>query len=519
MLDDSFVTDEEINSIIIDNSHYPSLLHLPTELILHIIRILPQSPYHKCLNVCKRLNAIENRYIKERCAMCLCRLYNHSPNLPSHELKLRVCMHTGQHQLDVLLRMIKRRPLTCKIQITGEKIHVERLKDYLERHNDHPNVEIFLKNFGSNIVYLSRFDLWNTSIDLSDENINHFNTEFTTLNLLLTLRNNEDFNRRFVNILSGSCFAIVSIDCNNMNLYSFNQCLKNYCHIFDAMNFQKKVNTLHIDLVASTSIQIDLLNDFQNISELTFAINEDDLENIKNRILELITLLKQTNFKQLYVFKLYENSPVEYSTALTQIWADLLAVIPSKNLQRLEIIKKTNPLIKQVELSNNLLLSFDITRFQRLQFLTIHHFGFDSSLLKILLPQSRLTNLDLRINIDMDMSKNNELCHNIENCKSLQEIGVYIYTEAIIMLTNIFNSLAKLKRLTTISLRFESFEGILQDECYQNLELIKTLRKIFICIQKGEFNGANTYNKADEQLKKKIATFVSKECRIYIRYR
>lgn len=66
-----------------ENNCYPSLVDLPTELILHIIRILPKSPYHKCLSVCQRLNEIENGYVTERSAMCICRLQKHSPNLSS----------------------------------------------------------------------------------------------------------------------------------------------------------------------------------------------------------------------------------------------------------------------------------------------------------------------------------------------------------------------------------------------------------------------------------------------------
>lgn len=96
-MSDESLTDDEIDSIKIDSSDYPSLLHLPTELIIYIIRLLPQSPYYKCLNICRRLYAIESRYIKECSEMCLCRLHNYSPNLPGNQLKLRICMHTEQY--------------------------------------------------------------------------------------------------------------------------------------------------------------------------------------------------------------------------------------------------------------------------------------------------------------------------------------------------------------------------------------------------------------------------------------
>jgi hypothetical protein len=121
-----------------------SLLDLPTELIIFIIKLLPKSPYHKCLSVCRRLDEIENGCIPERSALCICRLHRHSPNLPSQQLNLRICMHTEQCRLDVFIGIIKRRPTTCMIKITGEDRHVKVFKQYLKKHDDHPNVKCFL---------------------------------------------------------------------------------------------------------------------------------------------------------------------------------------------------------------------------------------------------------------------------------------------------------------------------------------------------------------------------------------
>jgi hypothetical protein len=84
-------------------------------------------------------------------------------------------MHTGENQLDTLVRIIKKRLPTYKITITGEIKYAEALKNYLQKHDDHPNLKVFLENCESKNVYLSRHDLLTKSIDLCKERSNHFN--------------------------------------------------------------------------------------------------------------------------------------------------------------------------------------------------------------------------------------------------------------------------------------------------------------------------------------------------------
>jgi hypothetical protein len=97
------------------------------------------------------------------------------------------------------------------------------------------------------------------------------------------------------------------------------------------LDFQKKVSVLSIEHVISTPIHADLLNGFHNLGELNFEINEVNLEDIKNRILELTQIFKQANFQQLYIFRLFENSSFGYTRDLISVRTDLLAAIPSKN--------------------------------------------------------------------------------------------------------------------------------------------------------------------------------------------
>ncbi len=229
------------------------------------------------------------------------------------------------------MRIIKKRLPTYKITITGVITYVEALKNYLQKHDDHPNVQVFLENCESKNVYLSWHDLLTKSIDLCKERSNHFNKECTTFHLNMTLGEDPNLNKRFCNILSGSCFFNVLIDCNSTSFHVFNHYLKNYCHIFDILDFQKKVSVLRIEHVTFTPIHADLLNDFHNLGELNFEINEVNLEDIKNRIVELTQIFKQANFQQLYTFRLFENSSFGYTRDLISAWIDLLAVIPSKN--------------------------------------------------------------------------------------------------------------------------------------------------------------------------------------------
>ncbi len=83
--------------------------------------------------------------------------------------------------------------------------------------------------------------------------------------------------------------------------------------------------------------------------------------------------------------------------------------------------------------------------------------------------------------INMNMSNKNEideLCYNLENCNSLEQIRMYVSLEATMVFSYIFDSLAKLQRLNKINLYFDSLEEMLPDQCLEKLELIK---KIYEC--------------------------------------
>jgi hypothetical protein len=67
-------------------------------------------------------------------------------------------------------------------------------------------------------------------------------------------------------------------------------------------------------------------------------------------------------------------------------------------------------------------LAHSIARLIHLKFLIIHHLGFDSTLMRILLSFQRLRRLDIRINTVI--SNKNELCQNLENCGNLEEFNV-----------------------------------------------------------------------------------------------
>lgn len=405
-----------------------SLLNLPTALILHILRMLPHSPYYKCLNVCKHLNEIEHEYVPERSAMCICRLHEDSPNLPSWELKLLICREGVRSELmQNFIKIIEDRCPTCTTTIIGEKDNVEAFMNYLEMHEDRPNVGIFLENCEPNI-YRSDY-VWEKSIDLRRNELEI--EECIECYLEVTLGENEDLIKRLCHMLRNSCFRRVSINCNAINLRFFVDCLMNYCHIFDVLDFQKKITCIKIDSALSTTIHADLLSGFHNLGELSFTINEIDSENIKSRILELAHVLKQPNLRQLRRFTLLENSPLVFSKDLLPAWADLFNTICSKDLRSLDIRSKTlydfnqNHLTTQCESSNSLSLVNDLASLTGLESLTIYHLGFDITLIRILPSLPKLKRLDLYIN--MDMSQKNiidELCHNLEKCNNLEAVSV-----------------------------------------------------------------------------------------------
>jgi hypothetical protein len=280
---------------------------------------------------------------------------------------------------------------------------------------------------------------------------------------------------------------------------------------------------MKIDHITSMPIHVDLLSGFHNLDQLFFTINEVDLENLKSRLLELVQCFKQANLEKLHSFVLYENSPLIYAKDLIPAWANLLNTIPSNDLELLEIRSQTdqvlnqNQLITQLESPNSLSLAHGIARLSYLQFLTIHHLGFDSTLIRILPSLHRLTRLDLHINMDMS-NKNviDELCHNLENCNRLEWIVIYVPAEPIMIFGNVFSSLAKIQTFHSITLHFDSFEKIPPNECFEKLRLIKNLLEVHVSRKRSELNGTNAFYRLGEKLKKIIETFVSEHCRVNI---
>lgn len=501
----------------IDDS-YPSLLDLPAELILHIIKMLPQSSYYKCLSVSKRLAAIENEHVAERSTMCICRLHEHIPNLPSRELKLLLCIHAQGHQFESFIKIIKRRPLTCNTIITGKENYIQNFRNYLKKYIHHPNVKYFFENSKTNIADPVKYE-WCKSIDLCKYEENGLETEFITTFLEITLGQDKNLIKKFSDTLRNSCFRNVSIHCNSINLPFFIRCLEDYCQFFDVVNFQRKTISMRIDHVTSTLIHINLLNAYQNLDQLFFTISELSLENVKFRLLELAQCLQQANLKKLTSFVLYEDSPLIFAKHLIPAWETLFNAIPSNNLELLEIRSKTNDnqLGTQYESSNSLSLANSITRFQHLQFLTVHHLGFDITLIRILPFFRELKKLDLCINMNMSNRKViNELCQNLEKCNNLEDIAIYVPAEWTMLFRNIFASLAKLQQLNKISLHFDLLNIIPAVEGFKKLVLMRNLREVKICIRNNELYQSNSWRWMSEELKKQIVQFVPQQCEVSI---
>jgi hypothetical protein len=220
------------------------------------------------------------------------------------------------------------------------------------------------------------------------------------------------------------------------------------------------------------------------------------------------------------MFIFYEQSTLGYAKDLIPAWADFLNSIPSKNLETFDIKNKMvedldqNQLTTQFESPNSSLLAHGVARLARLEFLTIHHLVFDSTLLKILPSLHQLRRLKLHINMDMtDKNVIGELCHNLENCNRLESFTIYVPAEKATLLGDIFVSLAKLQRFIEIDLHFNSLEKIPAEECFEKLGLIENLQHVNLCIKKREIHGTNNSDEADEELKKKIVKFVPKQCK------
>lgn len=516
MVDAAFQSDENLTN---NGKWSPSLLDLPTELILHIIKLLPQSPYYKCLTVCKRLHAIENQHTVERITMCICRVREYSPNLPSDELKLLICTNASSHQLETFVKIIKRQCPTCTTTITGERLNVEHLKNYLEKLVDHPNVKVFLENSETNMINYNNASC--KSINLRYNTDNELTKRCIESYIEVTLGDDQDLIKRFANLIQTSCFRSIVINCTNINLQLFIHSLTNYCHIFDVIDFQENAAYMKIDYVSSTPTHVDLLNNFHNLVELTLTIEEVDLEKLQNRILELIHVFKQVKFHRLYKLRLFDESTFGYVKDLIPEWADLLAAIASNDITKIDVrsIKGQNQLTTQFESPYSLSMAHSIEHCKRLECLTIYHFGFDRTLIRILPSLCQLRTLDLRINMDMsDENVINELCRNLEKCNKLEAITMYVPPTAPMMFRNVFISLAKLQSFHEIRLHFDSFKVLPADECFEKLRLINNLRYVYLCIKRRYFRGADNFHGICDRLKKIIERCVRQDCHVDSRF-
>jgi hypothetical protein len=271
--------------------------------------------------------------------------------------------------------------------------------------------------------------------------------------------------------------------------------------------------------VASIPIHVDLLSDFYNLHSLHLIINEMDLENVKNRLLELAQCFRQANLENLRSFVLDEKSSFGYAKDLIPAWIDFFNAIPSNILDIVVTTNNTdqNQLTTRFQSPNSLSLAYGIARLTCLEFLTIYHLGFDSSFTRILPSLCKLRKLDLCINMDMS-NKNgiDELCHNLEKCSSLEWIAIYVPAKPTMVFGNVFASLAKIQTFRRITLYFDSFEKILRDECFEKLSLIKKLLHVDVRIKRNELNRTNTFSWACGRLRKKMTTFVPIYCRVSI---
>jgi hypothetical protein len=109
-----------------------------------------------------------------------------------------------------------------------------------------------------------------------------------------------------------------------------------------------------------------------------------------------------------------------------------------------------------------------------------------------------------------------ELCHNLENCKSLEHLKMYVPAEATPVFGNIFVSLTKLQRLSTIHLNFDSPKRIPPDECFEELGLLKNLKYVNLHMKTREFNTTKISYETLEELKRKFVNFVPKQCTVSI---
>ena len=504
----------------IDNTG-PTLIDLPTELILHIIGMLNHSPYYKCLSICQRFNAIENEYIPEYKNMCTCRLHKYSPNFPRRELRIRLCMYAGQSQLDALIELIKRKPLTCQIRITGVRMNIENCRADLEKHVDHPYIASFLQNWKFKVEF-SRRGLWSQSINLYASRENDFNTEFSIYLLYLTLGEDLNLIKQFCRILSGSCFSNVHIDSNEISFAFFKHNLRRYCHILDVRDFEKKVTVLKINHRSSIPLHHHLLKDFPNLKQLDLIINEQCLENVINRILELISLFKEANLKQLYYLKLFDKSSLEYCPELVNLWSDFLLVIPLQALQQLEIFHKKKKhlgqLPKFVQSYDYNFISSDLTYFKDLRVLIINHSNFGIKNINVIFPLRQLRICYLNIHIDSsNFDQINQFCQNLQNSNELEKVKIRFPKTFSILCDDILISLSKFQWNTEINLYFRYFENIPDQNSYQKLTIFKNFEQLNVIINETNRQEIEYHRKLCQILKKSIARFLPKSCIISIR--
>ncbi len=185
-----------------------------------------------------------------------------------------------------------------------------------------------MENSETEIIPLSQYDSSTKYINLPKDDRNDLRTEFLTRHLLIKLKEDQDCCKQLYNILPGSCFESVEIYSSSVNFIFFNCCLKNYCHVFDVLDFQEKIMNVIIDQVTFEPIDLGLLSDFHKLHGLHLTINELDFENVKIRLMKLAQRFKQANFQNLNNFVLNEKSSLGYAKDFIPAWIDLLAAIP-----------------------------------------------------------------------------------------------------------------------------------------------------------------------------------------------